>query len=82
MDIGFIKNSYNCTLKTKAFYPVIKLHLNKNIYNECRKFAESKNMKYIKQTLNKINPEINSEVRKMKRQLKLFVKKFLIFLKN
>lgn len=31
----------------------------------------SKNMKYIKQMLNKINPEINFEVRKMKRQLKL-----------
>lgn len=28
-------------------------------------------MEYIKQMLNKINPEINFEVRKMKRQLKL-----------
>jgi len=29
------------------------------------------NMKYIKQILNKINPEINFEVRKMEGQLKL-----------
>lgn len=33
--------------------------------------VEREDMKYDKQILNKVNPEINFEVRKMERQLKL-----------